>query len=170
MEVNLNTYRRFILKSACSSLTLGVAIAGGLLKPTSVLASGTENDFEEGNLNRLMGSLSGGHAVISNMISIKAPDIADSGAAVPIEISSGHPNTESIAIMIDKNPFPLAAKFDFYNGTEGFVATKLRLAGSSDVRVLVRANGQVYSASKTIKVSIGGCAVSVSSFTAFTWA
>jgi hypothetical protein len=40
---------------------------------------------------------------------IKVPDIAENGAVVPVDVTSNIPNTISIAILVDKNPFPLTA-------------------------------------------------------------
>ena len=76
---------------------------------------------------------------------------------MPIGVSSKLPGTESIAILIAKNPNPLAAGFDIPAGTEPGVMTRVKLAETSDVHVLVKAQGKYYVTKKEIKVTIGGC-------------
>jgi sulfur-oxidizing protein SoxY len=76
---------------------------------------------------------------------------------VPIAATSKIPGTESIAILIAKNPTALAASFDIPEGTEAAVSTRVKLAQSSDVHVLVKAQGKYYMTKKEVKVTIGGC-------------
>jgi sulfur-oxidizing protein SoxY len=88
---------------------------------------------------------------------IEAPQIAENGAVVPIEISSNVPGTTSIAVIIEKNPFPLAGKFEFKEGALPFVKLNVKMAESSDVRVIAEAGGKHFAATREIKVTIGGC-------------
>ena len=76
---------------------------------------------------------------------------------VPIEISSNLPGTTSIAVLIDKNPYPLAAKLDFADGAVPFVKLNAKMGETSEVRVVASAGGRHYTASREIKVTIGGC-------------
>ena len=76
---------------------------------------------------------------------------------VPVEITSNIPGTRSISVLIEKNPFPLAAQFDFMDGALPFVKLNVKMGETSDVRVVAEAGGKHYSASKEIKVTIGGC-------------
>jgi len=76
---------------------------------------------------------------------------------VPIEITSNIPGTTSIAVVLEKNPFPLAAKFDFLEGAAPYVKLNVKMAETSDVRVVATAGGRHHSATKEIKVTIGGC-------------
>ena len=93
----------------------------------------------------------------SREILIEAPQIAENGAVVPIEITSSLANTRSIALVVDKNPFPLVAKFDFAEGALPYVKVNVKLGESSFVRVVAEAGGRHYSAAKEVKVTIGGC-------------
>ena len=88
---------------------------------------------------------------------IEAPQIAENGAVVPIEISSSIAGTTAIAVLIEKNPFPLAAQFDFLEGALPFVKLNVKMGETSDVRVVAIAGGRQYTATKEIKVTIGGC-------------
>ena len=93
----------------------------------------------------------------SKDIVITAPDIAENGAQVPVTVTSKIPNTQSISIIVDKNPFPLTSTFDFSNGAEGYVSTKLKMGQTSNVIAVVKADGKFFTASKEVKVTIGGC-------------
>ena len=93
----------------------------------------------------------------SKDIVIEAPQIAENGAVVPIEISSNIPGTSSIAVLIEKNPFPLAGKFEFKEGALPFVKLNVKMGETSDVRVVAVAGGKHFVATREIKVTIGGC-------------
>ena len=88
---------------------------------------------------------------------VSTPDIAENGAVVPIGITSSIPKTESIAILIEKNPNMLAAVFDIPPGTDPAISTRVKMGQSSNVYALVKADGKYYVASKEIKVTLGGC-------------
>ncbi|MGH8673083.1 MAG: thiosulfate oxidation carrier protein SoxY, partial [Burkholderiales bacterium] len=102
-------------------------------------------------------SLGAAGAADSKDIVNDAPQIAETGAVVPVEITSNLPNTRSIVVLIEKNPFPLAAKFDFLDGAVPFVKVNVKIGESSNVRVLAEAGGRYYAAVKEVKVTIGGC-------------
>ena len=76
---------------------------------------------------------------------------------MPIEISSNIPGTTALIVVIEKNPFPLTARFDFKEGALPFVKVNVKMGETSDVRVIAEAGGRHFSASKEIKVTIGGC-------------
>jgi sulfur-oxidizing protein SoxY len=76
---------------------------------------------------------------------------------VPIAVTSRIPNTQSISIIVEKNPFPLTSTFDVANGGESYVSTRLKMGETSNVRVVVRADGRFYTAVKEVKITIGGC-------------
>ena len=88
---------------------------------------------------------------------IDAPQIAENGAVVPIEVTSNVPNTKSIAVLIEKNAFPLAVKFDFLEGAAPFVKINVKMGESSNVRVVAEAGGKFFTAVREVKVTIGGC-------------
>ncbi|MGZ8198308.1 MAG: thiosulfate oxidation carrier protein SoxY, partial [Burkholderiales bacterium] len=85
------------------------------------------------------------------------PDIAENGAVVPVAITSKIPNTQSISILAEKNPFPLAATFDLANGADPYASVRLKLGQTSNVRAIVKADGKFYTAVKEVKVTVGGC-------------
>ena len=76
---------------------------------------------------------------------------------VPIEVTSKLPGTTSLAVLIEKNPFPLASQFRFMDGALPFVKVNVKMGESSIVRVVAEAGGKYYTATKEVKVTIGGC-------------
>jgi sulfur-oxidizing protein SoxY len=101
---------------------VGVAVMAGLLKPGMALADWNKAGFEAKDLNGALASIGGTAAAASGDISVKAPDIAENGAVVPVEISSNIAGTESIAIVGEKNALPLIADFKLMNGGAAMLA------------------------------------------------
>ena len=93
----------------------------------------------------------------SDKINLDAPEIAENGAVVPIAVSTTLPNVTSIAILVSENPFPLAANYPIPPGTSPAVANRLKMAKTSKVIALVASGDKVFSASKEVKVTVGGC-------------
>jgi sulfur-oxidizing protein SoxY len=94
----------------------------------------------------------------SSKVSIKAPDIAENGAVVPIKVSvEGAANVESITILVEGNATPLIANFRLDPVTEADVSTRIKMGKTSNVVAVVKADGKVLSAKKEVKVTIGGC-------------
>lgn len=154
----MNHQRRQVLKGAGAAGAIGVAMAAGLLKPTAVYAAPwNQAGFESRNLADALKAIGATDAAQSAQITVKAPDIAENGGVVPVEVTSAIPGTESIAIIGEKNNLPLLAHFDLMNGAEGFVSTRIKLGSTSNVRAVVKAGGKMYTAAKEVKVTIGGC-------------
>ena len=76
---------------------------------------------------------------------------------MPVEATSNIPGTTSMAIFVDKNPTVLIADFEFSNGAEPYASTRIKMQGTSQVRVAVKAGGKIYTHTKEVKVTIGGC-------------
>jgi sulfur-oxidizing protein SoxY len=138
--------------------TLLGAAAILLLKPFAALAAAWNKDaFAAKTPQDALKGIGAGEAAASKDLVIDAPQIAENGAVVPIEISSAIAGTTSIAVIIEKNPFPLAAQFDFENGALPYVKLNVKMNETSDVRAVATAGGRRYAATKEIKVTIGGC-------------
>ena len=137
--------------------TLLGALAAVLAKPLAALAAWTENAFGAKTPQEALKGIGAANLTPSGEIVIEAPQIAENGAVVPIEITANIPGTTSIAVVLDKNPFPLAARFDFKEGALPFVKVNVKMAETSDVRVVASAGGRHYVATREIKVTIGGC-------------
>ena len=129
-----------------------------LLKPFATLAAAWNKDgFGAKTSQDALKGIGAGNPAPSKDLVIEAPQIAENGAVVPIEISSAIAGTTAIAVIIEKNPFPLAAQFDFQNGALPYVKLNVKMNETSDVRAVAIAAGRQYTATKEIKVTIGGC-------------
>ncbi len=93
----------------------------------------------------------------SKDIEIIAPDRAENGAIVQVEVTSHIANTEAIAILVEKNPTPLIANFMFSNGAEPFVVTRIKMAETSDIKVVVKVGQQYFTHAKNVVVLENGC-------------
>jgi len=151
--------RRKILKSGGGLTLLSLVAAAGWLRPGDALAAEwNQAAFEAKTLDDTLKALNGSTPAQSKDIAfVSTPDIAENGAVVPIGITSTLPKTESIAILVEKNPNMLAAVFDIPPGTDPAINTRIKMGQTSNVYALVKAEGKYYVASKEIKVTLGGC-------------
>jgi sulfur-oxidizing protein SoxY len=95
--------------------------------------------------------------VESKDLILKVPDIAENGAVVPVDVVSNIPKTTSIAILVEKNPSPLCASFEFANGALAEASARLKMGQTSLVKAVAKADGKFYTAQKEVKVTVGGC-------------
>ena len=154
----MDIQRRIILKGGLGATALGVAVGAGLLTPKAVLAAWPKAAFEAKQLPDALKALAGTDATTESAeIKIKAPDIAENGAVVPITVDSSIGGIESIAIIAEKNGQPLAASFNLGKSAKGFVSTRIKMGKTSDVVAVVSTGGKRYAARKNVKVTIGGC-------------
>ena len=150
--------RRTFLKGSLASGTVAVAVGAGLLSPQTVLAAWPKNAFAAKTVQDALSAIYGSADTSpSGDIKIKAPDIAENGAVVPVTVTSGIPGITDIAIIVEKNGTPLAANFKLSSSSKGFVATRIKMGKTSNVIAVVKAGGKAYSARKDVKVTIGGC-------------
>jgi sulfur-oxidizing protein SoxY len=138
---------------------LTLVAAAGWLKPGDALAADwNKAAFDTKTMDETMKALGGTAPAQSKDITFfSTPDIAENGAVVPVGVTSAIPKTESIAILVEKNPNMLTAMFDLPAGTEPSISTRVKMGQSSNVYALVKADGKYYVASKEIKVTLGGC-------------
>lgn len=151
----MNQSRRDMLRITS---VLGMAFTAGLLKPSDVFAGEwNKTAFEAKSLEDVVKALGGGQFTISDAVSVSGPDIAENGAVVPVTVTSKAPNTEYMAILVEKNPSALSAGFNIPAGTTPSVSTRVKMGSTSNVHALVKADGKWLVASKEIKVTLGGC-------------
>ncbi len=138
--------------------SLITALGAALLKPWAVLAAVWNKEaFGAKTAAEALKGIGATGAAASSDIAIDVPQIAENGAVVPVEITSNIAGTRSISVLVDKNPFPLVAKFDFMEGALPFVKVNVKMGETSEVRVVAEAAGRHYVATKEVKVTIGGC-------------
>ena len=149
--------RRTVLKGIWAIGALAGGVAAGLLSPGRAFAAWNKGAFEAKSAIDAMKSLGMMNAEDSKAIQIRAPEIAENGAVVPIDITSDIPGTTSISVFIEKNPFPYTGTFDVSQGAVPYVHLRVKIGESSPVRVVVAAGGKHYTTAKEVKVTIGGC-------------
>jgi len=150
--------RRIFLKGSLATGAVGMAVSTGLLTPRLSLAAWSKAAFEAKDVTGAVSSLYGSADMTgSDKINIKAPDIAENGAVVPVTVTSGIDGTSSISIIADQNATPLTADFIMGPGTEGYVSTRIKMGKTANVIAVVKAGDKLYSAKKEVKVTIGGC-------------
>jgi sulfur-oxidizing protein SoxY len=149
-----NTRRTFFSRF----VTLGTLAISGVWKPLSALAADWNKvAFDAKTLPEAMKGAGVQNSVESKDIVIRAPDIAENSAVVPIEVNCKIPGAQSISLFADKNPQPLIAQFTIAEGVEPYVSTRIKMGDTGNIRVVVLAGGKYYTASKEVKVTIGGC-------------
>ena len=102
-------------------------------------------------------AFTGGADMADSGLTITAPEIAENGNTVPIEVAA--PGAVSIMIIATGNPNPGVCTFNFgpLAGSQHAV-TRMRLARTQDVIAVAKmADGSFAKATATIKVTIGGC-------------
>jgi sulfur-oxidizing protein SoxY len=156
----MNTDRRDVLKAGGGMTLMAMLVAAGWLTPGEAQAADAWNKaaFETKSLDETLKALNAGTPAQSKDITfVQTPDIAENGAVVPVGINSAIPKTESIAILVEKNPNMLAAVFAIPAGTDPAISTRVKMGQSSNIHALVKADGKYFVATKEVKVTLGGC-------------
>jgi sulfur-oxidizing protein SoxY len=160
MNARPDRTRRLIVKGAVAGGLAGLGLAGNAsldLVRAADAAKWPKDAFQQKTEADAIKTLYGKAAEASDKVKLDAPEIAENGAVVPISVSSSLPDVTSIAILVSENPFPLAAAYKIPAGTSGMVSNRLKMAKTSKVVALVEAGGKIYSATKEVKVTVGGC-------------
>jgi len=154
----MNRLRRSLLKLGSATAVAGTALVCGLLAPLRALAGlWPAAAFDAKTIDEALQAAGVVDPLTSQDIAIKAPEIAENGAQVPVEIASHIPGTRSIYIFVDKNPQPFTGSFEFREDAERFVSTRIKMGESSTLRAVAFAEGKYYMAAREVKVTIGGC-------------
>lgn len=93
----------------------------------------------------------------SDKITIKAPETAENGAIVPLEVTSDIEGSQRIVLVVVNNPTPLAGEFIFGEGIQANVKVRCKIGKTSDVIALVGAGDKIYTKKVEVKVTKGGC-------------
>lgn len=137
-------------------------MAGGLaavmLAPLSALAAAWNKPaFQATELAEAVAGLHIAPLTPSDQIEVIAPDRAENGAVVQVEVRSHIAGSEAIAILVSKNPTPLIANFMFSNGADPFVVTRIKMAETDDVQAIVKVGDRYFTAKKNVVVLENGC-------------
>ena len=151
--------RRLVLQGAASVALVGLGDLAFSLAPAFAAANDKypEDAFKAKSDTDAIKSLYGKTAEPSDKVKLDAPEIAENGAVVPISVSSSLADVTSISILVADNPNALAASYKIPAGTLPSVANRLKMAKTTNVIAIVEAGGKLYSATKEVKVTVGGC-------------
>jgi sulfur-oxidizing protein SoxY len=151
--------RRLILKGAATVALIGLGNLPFDAMPALAAANDKwpEDAFKQKNAADAIKSLYGKTAEVSDKVKLDAPEIAENGAVVPISVTTTLDSVTSISFLVSDNPNALAASYQIPPGTLPNVANRLKMAKTSTVTAIVESGGKLYSATKEVKVTVGGC-------------
>ncbi len=138
-------------------LIIAITATALLLPLRAVAAVWNKAAFESSKLDEAEKGLAINGETTSKDIEIIAPDRAENGAIVQLEITSRIPNTEAIAVFVEKNPTALIGNFMFSNGALPQIVTRIKMAETSDIKIIVKAGDRYFTASKNVVVLENGC-------------
>ena len=155
----MNELRRKLLKGGSTAALLAPWIGTGLLLPGRVMAAEwNKTAFTARSVGEALKAWGAANAAESREIVVSAPEIAENGAKVEVDITSQVPATRSIAVFADRNPMPLCAAIEFSGGALPYCRVQIKLAETTRVRAVVKAvDGKTYIIFREIKVTLGGC-------------
>ena len=145
--------RRTFLQGAMAASAAGLAVSAGLLTPRMVMADGSA--FDAKTLDDALKAM----AITpeeSADIKIKAPEIAENGAVVPVTVT-GVDGTTELSILVENNPTPLAATFILGEGALPEASTRIKMGKTSNIVAIAKVGDKTLSAKQEVKVTIGGC-------------
>ena len=149
--------RRRFMKTAVGAASVA-AVCVASLDPTRAWAAWPKQAFDAQKTKETLEALYGQVGIEeSKAIQLTVPEIAENGSQVPVVVRTDLPNVDSIAIIAEENPRPLAATAAIDKRTVPTLSTRLKLAKTQKLVALVRSDGKLYSTSRTVKVTIGGC-------------
>lgn len=162
MNIATNEYseaRRLLLKGAGVAALIGLGVIPFDV-PRALAAANDkypEDAFKQKTVADAIKALYGKTAEPSDKVKMDAPEIAENGAVVPISATTTLSGVTSISFLVSENPISLVASYKIPDGTLPSVGNRIKMAKTSNVVVLVEADGKLYSATKEIKVTVGGC-------------
>ena len=151
--------RRLILQGVGATALVGLGQLGFGMVPAHAAANDKypEDAFRQKSDADAIKLLYGRTAEPSDKVRMDAPEIAENGAVVPVSVTTTLTDVTSIAFLVSENPNALVASYRIPAGTVPSVGNRIKMAKTSNVIVVVEAGGKLYSATKEVKVTVGGC-------------
>jgi len=142
-------------------LGLGLgAVAAAAVMPSALSATDFRAEkpaaWTANKVDAALKALYGTSSTTEGKVKLKAPDIAENGAVIPITVSTKL-KAKTVAIFQDANPEATVAVFTVpANGIIDY-SVRIKMAKTGNVVVVAEVDGKLYSASKAVKVTAGGC-------------
>lgn len=159
-DLGFDEDRRRLLRCAAFAGFAAAGLAAGLpmrARAAAAMPVWPKDAFAQKDEKDALKVLYGKDVSPSDKIALDVPEIAENGAVVPVSLTTSIPNVTSIAILVPDNPFTLAAAFHMPEGTEPTIGCRIKMGKTSKVVAVVEADGKLYSTSKEVKVTLGGC-------------
>jgi sulfur-oxidizing protein SoxY len=156
---DVSATRRLILKGAglVALIGLGDIPFGTLRARAAANDKYPEDAFKQKSDADAIKALYGRTHEASDQVKLDAPEIAENGGVVPISVTTTLADVTSISFFVSENPNALAATYQIPPGTMPAVANRLKMAKTTNVIAIVEAGGKLHSATKEVKVTVGGC-------------
>lgn len=149
--MTLSLQRRTFLKGAAATL------AAGLL-PYSLAHATPSTAFQQTSIAEAIAATLGSGKLQDNpAIKIKAPDIAENGAVVPVTVQTDLEGVESITLLAAGNNQPLVGTFTLGAGAVADVSARIKMAKTADIVAIAKIGDTLHRNTKNVKVTIGGC-------------
>lgn len=142
--------RREALAAGVGAFAAGVGSAAGPARAA--------NDYAE-----QIAKFTGGKMPIEGRVKLELPELAENGNTVPLSVAVDAPSgagvyVQEILVVAPANPNARVIRFRFSSMSVPEASTRVRLAETQDVIAVARiSDGTFFSASRQIKVTIGGC-------------
>ncbi|MGC9162621.1 MAG: thiosulfate oxidation carrier protein SoxY [Thiomonas sp.] len=155
----MNQTRRQIMQIGAGAAALGVAASAGLVPNVALAADapGWNAPLFEAKSFAEVAKIWGGTPTESTDVSIIGPDIAENGAVVPVGVKSNAAGTTALGIVVEKNPTSLVGQFNMTDASIPNVATRIKMAQTSNVYAVAKVGDKLLYSKKEIKVTLGGC-------------
>ena len=150
-------HRRTLIRAITTGAPYTAMLAMGFL-PRRSMASWPADAFHAEVLADAQRLLFGERAINdSDRILIGAPDIAENGRVVPIDVRIELPEPAFVVLLSDANPFPFLARAHFTPAVAPRLSVRVKMAGPGNVIAVVDSDGELHRAMRSIKVTAGGC-------------
>lgn len=141
------------------ALAVGAAAIAAAALGQSVTPANAANNIDE-----MIKSFTGGATPAAGKVKLDLPEIAENGNTVPITVTVESPMTDKdyvseVIVLADGNPNAGVATFRFSPSSGVAEAnTRIRLANTQNIVAVAKtSDGKFFTASKQVKVTIGGC-------------
>ena len=139
-------------------------VVGAAAVAAAALGQSVTSAHAANNIQEMINKFTGGATPADGKVKLDLPEIAENGNTVPITVSVESPMTDKdyireVIVLADGNPNAGVATFRFSPASGVAEAnTRIRLANTQNIVAVAKTNdGKYYTASKQVKVTIGGC-------------
>ena len=145
-----------LLPNRRQALAIGASAAAAVVLPLPAFAANNSAD--------IIKAFTGGKTASEGKVKLDLPEIAENGNTVPMTVTADSPMTDAshvqaILIVADGNPNAGVATFHFSPASGVAEANiRVRLATTQSIIAVAKmSDGSFVTASKQVKVTIGGC-------------